>query len=412
MSTEGAAASAIDGQEVDERYHRQTLISWWEQERVGRARVVVVGAGAIGNEVLKLLALVGVGHVLVFDGDRIERSNLSRSVLFRDGDEGRYKAEVAAQRMRELNPSVQVSARADNVLSAGLGVLAWADVIIGAVDNREARVFINAVAARLGRVWIDGAIEGFAGVVRAFDPGNSACYECTMNAVDRQILAERRSCAMLARNAAARGHAPTSAVAASIIGALQVQEAIKHLHGQPVLIGEGLHVDGLLAQVNRVRYPRKPSCPAHEVLPGPTRVELGAAQTTIAQLLDRAQSRLGDGAVIELSRDVATSMRCPACSWQRACGAALGTLTEADARCHHCGVHCVVDFTSSLSRVSQLDPQRTLADIGVPPFDIVVARRGLEAEEHWLLAGDAEAALMDADAGWRRWLDAEVPHAA
>src|SRR5258707_3325621 len=81
---------------IDEsdRYGRLRLIPWWRQERLSAARVLVVGAGALGNEVLKNLALLGVGTVYVIDLDTIETSNLSRSVLFRAEDGGQSKAVV------------------------------------------------------------------------------------------------------------------------------------------------------------------------------------------------------------------------------------------------------------------------------------------------------------------------------
>src|SRR5262245_47771436 len=111
----------------DDRYHRQRLIDWWDQGRVARARVLVIGAGALGNEILKLCALTGVGRCIVFDPDEIERSNLSRSVLFRDRDEGRNKALVAANRLSDLNPDVRVVGRPENVIvHGGLGLFAWA----------------------------------------------------------------------------------------------------------------------------------------------------------------------------------------------------------------------------------------------------------------------------------------------
>ena len=120
---------------------------------------------AMGLGDAKLLALIGVGRVLVYDMDRIERSNLSRGVLFRDDDEGALKVDVAARRMRELNPEIRVTARAENVVHrAGLGVFLWADVVICGLDNREARVFVNSACARTGRTWVDGAVEGLAGV--------------------------------------------------------------------------------------------------------------------------------------------------------------------------------------------------------------------------------------------------------
>jgi molybdopterin/thiamine biosynthesis adenylyltransferase len=134
---------------AEERYHRQTLIPWWDQQKVAAAKILVVGAGALGNEIGKLLALTGVGRVLFFDPDTIERSNLSRSVLFRDSDEGRPKVAALVARMRELNPEVQVVGRAENVIErAGLGLFFWADVVIGAVDNREARWSPSVAPAR------------------------------------------------------------------------------------------------------------------------------------------------------------------------------------------------------------------------------------------------------------------------
>src|SRR4029079_8337707 len=91
-----------------DRYGRLRLISWWRQEKLRAAKVLVVGAGALGNEVLKNLALLGVGKVLVIDLDEIEESNLTRSVLFRSSDRGKSKAHAAAKMCAEINPDTQV----------------------------------------------------------------------------------------------------------------------------------------------------------------------------------------------------------------------------------------------------------------------------------------------------------------
>ena len=93
----------------DDRYGRLRLIPWWRQERITAARILVVGAGALGNEVLKNLALLGVGSIYVIDLDRVEASNLSRSVLFRAEDGGQSKAKVAARRAKEINPEIKSS---------------------------------------------------------------------------------------------------------------------------------------------------------------------------------------------------------------------------------------------------------------------------------------------------------------
>ena len=398
----------------ESRYHRQSLITWWDQRRVGDARVLVIGAGALGNEIAKLLALLGIGATVIFDPDRIERSNLSRSVLFRESDEGSFKAEVVAKRMRELNPDVRALAVCENALTgAGLGLFAWADVVIGAVDNREARVFINAACARVRKVWIDGAIEGFAGVVRAFAPWRGACYECTMNRTDHQLLAERRSCALLARETVARGHVPTTAVGASIIGAMQVQEAIKELHGQPTLEGTGLHVEGLFGDVSRVAYPRRDDCPGHDDLGELEPLGLGTGEVTLGELLERAERQLGAGASLDFSREVITRLTCPACGHSSAGGLVLGGLRQSAAACPSCRTHRVVELCSTVSRPSRgdgdgdggageddgdagdggLDLSRTPAQLGLPPLDLIVARHGLERCCAWVFDGDAAALL-------------------
>jgi adenylyltransferase/sulfurtransferase len=385
----------------EDRYHRQTLIEWWDQERVRGTRILVIGAGALGNEILKLLALIGSGWTLVYDPDRIERSNLSRSVLFREADEGRHKAEVAVRQMREINPDVRGHAVCENVLAkAGLGVFLWADVVIGAVDNREARVFINSACARTRRTWVDGAIEGLSGIVRVFSPQDGACYECTMNSTDRKLLAERRSCALLARDAVLRGHVPTSAVAASIIGAMEVQEAIKVVHGQPTLTGEGLHLDGLYGQTSRIKYPRRADCPGHEDLGEVVPLGLGVAGVTLGALLDRAEAALGAGAALDLSRDVIVRLSCPGCGSAAPGRSVLGTVRESQAACPSCGAHRAIEIASSISRAGadagQPDPidlALTPAELGLPPFDIIVARQGMERQEAWLFDGDAGAVL-------------------
>jgi adenylyltransferase/sulfurtransferase len=389
-----AIVESVSAELREDRYHRQSLIEWWDQRRVAGTRILVIGAGALGNEILKLLALIGSGSTLVYDPDRIERSNLSRSVLFREADEGAHKATVAVQRMHELNADVRGHAVCENVLAkAGLGVFLWADVVIGAVDNREARVFINSACARTGRTWVDGAIEGLSGIVRVFTPQRGSCYECTMNATDRKLLAQRRSCALLARNAVARGHVPTSAVSASIVGAMQVQEAIKVVHGQATLAGEGMHIDGLYNQVSRVAYPRRAECPGHEDLGPIVPLGLGIADVTLGALLDRADAAVGPGAVLDLSRDIIIRMTCPTCGTATRGGAVLGAVREAEAACPKCGTHRAIEIASSISRDDELDLSLTLAELGLPAFDIVVARQGLERQEAWWFDQDARAAL-------------------
>jgi adenylyltransferase/sulfurtransferase len=186
---------------------------------------------------------------------------------------------------------------------------------------------------------------------------------------------------------------PTTAVAGSIIAALEVQEAIKYLHGQPTLEGEGIHVNGLWGDFSRVRYQRREQCQGHDSLGQVIPLGLGVADVTLIELLDRAEARLGNGSVLELSRDVITGLSCPSCGLTESVGVVLGVLRESDAACPRCATHRVVEFVSTIQRDGDVDLSLTPADIGIPLFDIIVARRGLEAQECWLFDGDAGQAL-------------------
>src|SRR2546423_8789434 len=108
---------------AENRFERFKLIGWWDQSRLRRARVVVVGAGALGNEIVKNLALLGVGNLFVADMDRIENSNLSRSVLYRAADNGAPKATTAARAAHDIYPDIKVQHFNGNVVhDLGLGV--------------------------------------------------------------------------------------------------------------------------------------------------------------------------------------------------------------------------------------------------------------------------------------------------
>jgi len=145
---------------AESRYDRQERISWWRQDRLRGASILVVGAGALGNEIVKNLALLGVGSITVIDMDHIEHSNLARCVLFRDTDVGAAKAEVAARRAAELNPDTSVTGIVAPVQDYGVAGVALHDLVIAGLDSREARLWVNQACRKMGRTWVDGAIEG------------------------------------------------------------------------------------------------------------------------------------------------------------------------------------------------------------------------------------------------------------
>ena len=193
---------------------------------------MVIGVGALGNEVLKNLALFGVGSIVLVDFDTIEQSNLTRSILFRreDADKGYYKVEVAARRIREINPDIQILPVCGDLLTdTGLGFYRRMDVVIGCLDNLQARLALNRQCHRAGKTWIDGGIGELEGQVSVYQPGKN-CYECNLTDEEKCDLNRAMPCAGMVTLNAAAGQTPTTSVSASIIGAIQVQEAMKHIN--------------------------------------------------------------------------------------------------------------------------------------------------------------------------------------
>lgn len=289
-----------------------TLLSWFKKEKVREARVLVAGAGALGNEVIKDLALFGVGQIVVVDFDRIEISNLTRSVLFREEDalEHRYKAEVAAQRAMEINPQIKVTPIVGNLFSeVGLALYKSVDVIIGCLDSRLARYQLNRMALRAGKTWIDGSIENLTGVVRVYSPGKS-CYECGLSREEFNIIMLRTGCADVVRSQTSQGRVATTPISASIIGAVQAQEAMKIIHLDAyesdslpfsTLQGKMWRYEGLTNTTTSYKYASwKKNCPAHEEWSPILQAKKMTADMTVADALEEIK-RICDTEAVEIN---------------------------------------------------------------------------------------------------------------
>ncbi len=383
----------VDAGEQEDRYSRLRLIPWWDQEKISSARVLVIGAGALGNEILKNLALLGFRQLVVVDLDRIEVSNLSRSILFRVSDVGQSKADTAANAYLALLPGANVQPLTANVMQqCGLGLFAWADVILAGLDNREARLWINRCAWKTNRPWVDGAIEGVNGVARVFLPGRAPCYECTLGATDWAILDRRMSCNLLLHEANTEGRVPTTPTISSIIGGIQVQEAVKLLHGMPTLASKGYIFEGLHHSSYVVDYTENPDCLSHYVLEKVVEPTQPSHALTLEQLLRRAQQDLeSDEAVLEFSRDIIHKLVCPHCGAAEECFVPVGAITYDRGKCLADGHMRVVQTLSGYRGEAELASRR-LDQLGLPLFDIFTARAG-EAEISYCMAGDAEAVL-------------------
>lgn len=373
-----------------DRYATFGLISWWKQEIVRNATVMVVGAGALGNEVLKNLALMGVGKIFLLDFDIVEYANLSRSILFRASDNGRKKAVVAAEAIRELNPDVKVQGFVGNVVhDLGLGVYRRMDIVIGCLDNREARLAVNQACWHLNKPWVDGAIQELLGMARVFWPNRGACYECTMTDEDYRIISERESCQLLANRSFIEGNVPTTPTISSIIAGIQTQEALKILHGLEVNCGQAIVFNGLNNEFFPTQYSEKEGCLSHEIytdiieLQGAT-----ASNTTLKNLLDVVHKTFSKEASLLIPAFV-TKATCSQCSGVRNIMRPLFQLNSLDVHCEKCDEPMRFELYEKVTGGESF-MHFTLDKVGIPPLDILAARTDDWQFKFFELTGDKE----------------------
>lgn len=169
-------------------FARQQLLEGWDQEVVSNACVMIVGVGALGCEIAKDFTLMGIGKLILVDLDTIETSNLSRQMLFRPGDEGRPKAEVAAERLKQMNPFLKVDFHFEKLQKLPMSVYKEADVVIAALDNFNARLDLNKICLRMKKPMIEGGTVGFEGHVQIVIPeGSGIQYKNKETEIDKLI---------------------------------------------------------------------------------------------------------------------------------------------------------------------------------------------------------------------------------
>ncbi|MCP4662880.1 MAG: HesA/MoeB/ThiF family protein, partial [bacterium] len=247
------------------RYHRQRLLPEIDQERLASSSVLLLGVGALGNEVLSHLAAAGVGHLVIVDFDRVELSNLHRMLLFRDQDVGRSKVRVAAREARRIDPGARVEAvDGDFRFALGLGFFRRADVVVGCLDSVEARAAAAQLCALAGVPYVDAGTSGLIGEVRHYLPGDGPCYACTLGPEGRKQLLTRWSCTGLALASVAEEERPALGATSGVVGSHQAMAVLLAVLDRQETWGTAHVYDGLRGRMEPVRLPRDPECPNHE----------------------------------------------------------------------------------------------------------------------------------------------------
>lgn len=247
--------SSLSPEQV-ERYKRHILlpeIGGAGQQKLRKARLLVVGAGGLGCPILSYLVAAGVGQISICDPDLVALSNLQRQVLFCTDDIGKPKAEVAARHLARLNPDctlVPHSTRLDDSNAAQM--IAGHDLVIEGVDNFQTRYALNRACLAARVPLVSAAIGRFEGQVAVFAPWAGAalpCYQCFVpeeppDAADCEAMG-------------------VLGVVPGVVGALAAGEALKELTGfAPSSAGRILLFNGLTGESRAIGLRRDPACPA------------------------------------------------------------------------------------------------------------------------------------------------------
>ncbi|MEK9505051.1 molybdopterin-synthase adenylyltransferase MoeB [Gaopeijia maritima] len=221
------------------------------QERLRDSRILLVGAGGLGSPAALYLAAAGVGTLGVVDADRVDATNLQRQIAHGTADLGRLKVESAAERIRDLNPHVQVvehPVRIDR--TNALDLVKGYDLVIDGSDNFPTRYLVNDACVFTGVPFVYGAILRWDGQVSLFATPDGPCYRCLFREPPPPGLVP--SCS----------DAGVFGVLPGVIGSMQALEALKWvLRTGDSLAGRLLLFDALESRWREIEVPRAPDCP-------------------------------------------------------------------------------------------------------------------------------------------------------
>lgn len=237
-----------------ERYSRHILlpeVGGKGQEKIGKAKVLVLGAGGLGSPAALYLAAAGVGTIGIVDNDVVDLSNLQRQILHGTADVNRPKTESAAARLADLNPMVKIEPHNMLVNSSNIKELFEGyDIVVDGTDNFPTRFLVNDACYMLKKPLVHGAILRFDGQAFTIVPGEGPCYRCIFPEPPPPGLVPNCS------------QAGILGAIAGIIGSVQATEAIKLILGVGKnLVGRLLIMDALEMTFRETRVRPDPACP-------------------------------------------------------------------------------------------------------------------------------------------------------
>lgn len=246
-------------------FDRSRRIGWLNLDKISKAKVLMIGAGALGNEVAKDLALSGFRKLTIVDMDRVVGSNLNRCLFFSKDDAARakMKANLVADGVLSLSREMRPYPIVGKIEDQPDGIFREHDIVLGCLDNLEARIHVNSHAYSAGKVYIDGGMDGFIGKVMVVRPPDGPCLQCGMNRTHARMASFRFSCT--GRDVVFfEPKLAAEITTTSIISAVMVREALKAVSGHSeMLLKNTFYYDGQKNLSEEMEVTLDSDCPVH-----------------------------------------------------------------------------------------------------------------------------------------------------
>jgi len=237
-----------------ERYSRNIVlpeVGLAGQEKLLKARVLIIGAGGLGSPAGLYLAAAGVGTIGIADYDAVELSNLQRQIIHASGDIGRTKVDSAAEKIRALNPEITVRTHLESLGAANISdIIREYDFIIDGSDNFSTKFLINDACIFENIPYSHGGVLRFAGQTMTVLPGKSACYRCIFPKPPPPEAVPTCS------------RAGILGAVAGILGTIQAVESLKYILNLGELLTDVLLTfDAKTMDFNKVKILKQKDCP-------------------------------------------------------------------------------------------------------------------------------------------------------
>jgi molybdopterin/thiamine biosynthesis adenylyltransferase len=247
---------------IDYLWARQILLWGFDgQRKIRDSKILMVGAGALGNEVAKNLLMFGIGTLYIVDYDFIEKSNLNRMIFFSNKDVGKLKADVLAGRLKRRFPYANIVAFNRKVEELPPSIFLKSDVIVSCLDNFEARLYLSKISKRYSIPLVDGGLKGSQGRVQVIYRENDPCLACIIPLSNmKEALQLRNPCSPPIEEVKIPSIPSINSLVASIISHEVVKIILNKIGEKYPVIDKPIIIDLDAGRFSQLELRRNPEC--------------------------------------------------------------------------------------------------------------------------------------------------------